>query len=71
MKKTFAIAGCGFLGSIVADAYAKGLMPDYELIAAFSRSMPDTARVSVLTDCAAVSETPLATAPGIFCAGSP
>ena len=56
MKKTFAIAGCGFLGSIVADAYAKGLMPDYELIAAFSRSMTDTARVSALTDCAAVSD---------------
>jgi aspartate dehydrogenase len=56
MKKTFAIAGCGFLGSIVADAYAKGLMPDYELIAAYSRSMTDTARVSALTDCAAVSD---------------
>ena len=56
MKKTFAIVGCGFLGSIVADAYASNLLPDYELIAAFSRDMSDAVRVSEKTDCAAVSE---------------
>jgi len=56
MKKTFAIVGCGFLGSIVADAYAKNLLTDYELVAAFSQNMADTTRVSVLCDCAAVSE---------------
>ncbi len=56
MKKTFAIVGCGFLGSIVADAYAKGLLPEYELIAAHSYEMADAVRVSALTDCAVVSD---------------
>ncbi len=55
MKKTFALAGCGFLGTIVADACASGLLEDYELVAAYSRDMADTARVSAKTDCAAVS----------------
>ena len=56
MKKTFAIVGCGFLGGIVADAYAMGLMPDYELIAVYSRTMEDAVSVSQKTDCAVVSE---------------
>ena len=30
MKTKFGIVGCGFLGGIVADAYRKGLLPDYE-----------------------------------------
>ena len=36
MKK-IAILGCGQLGSIVADAIASGLLPDYTLCAAMSR----------------------------------
>ena len=31
-KKTFGIAGCGFLGNIVADAYVMGLLNDYNLV---------------------------------------
>ena len=37
--KRFVIMGCGFLGGIVADAYAKGLLPDYELVGVASRTM--------------------------------
>ena len=34
MKTKFGIVGCGFLGNIVADAWKKGLLEDYELVAA-------------------------------------
>ena len=37
MKTKFGIVGCGFLGGIVADAYRKGLLPDYELVGVTSR----------------------------------
>lgn len=37
-KKKLAIAGCGKLGNIVADALINGLLPGYELIGVFSRS---------------------------------
>ena len=40
MKK-IAILGCGQLGSIVADAIASSLLPDYTLCAAMSRKLPD------------------------------
>ena len=56
MKKTFAIAGCGFLGNIVADAYCKGLLPDYELTAVFSRTMEDAVAVSHKADCAVCAD---------------
>ncbi|MBQ7785323.1 MAG: DUF108 domain-containing protein [Clostridia bacterium] len=52
MKKTFMIAGCGFLGGIVADAYAAGLLEDYELIGVNSYNMADAVRVSSQNDCA-------------------
>lgn len=52
MKKTFAIAGCGFLGNIVADAYVNGLLKDYELIGVLSRTVEDAAAVSRKADCA-------------------
>lgn len=38
MKKKLAIVGCGKLGTIVADAVAKGLLTDYELIGLYSRT---------------------------------
>ena len=38
MKTKFGIVGCGFLGGIVADAYRKGLLPDYELVGVTSRT---------------------------------
>lgn len=31
-QKKLALVGCGFLGGIVADAYAKGLLEGYELV---------------------------------------
>ncbi len=36
--KRLAIAGCGKLGRIVAEAAVKGLLPEYELVGVFSRS---------------------------------
>ncbi len=36
--KRLAIAGCGKLGRIVAEAVLKGLLPEYELVGVFSRS---------------------------------
>lgn len=38
MKK-LVIVGCGKLANIVADAFLKGLLPEYELIGVYSRSM--------------------------------
>ena len=52
MKKTFGIAGCGFLGGIVAEAYGKGLLADYELIGVYSRDMADAVKLSQKLDCA-------------------
>lgn len=37
MKK-LAIVGCGKLGRIVADAVAKGILPEYELVGTYSRT---------------------------------
>ena len=38
MKTKLGIVGCGFLGNIVADAWKKGLLPDYELVGVSSRT---------------------------------
>lgn len=43
--KRLAIAGCGKLGRIVAEAAAKGLLPGYELIGALSRTAEKAAGV--------------------------
>ena len=32
------IVGCGRLGTIVADAVAQGLLPEYELVGLYSRT---------------------------------
>ena len=56
MKKTFAVAGCGFLGNIVVDAYAQGLLEDYELIAVHSRTMEEAVAASVKADCAVCAD---------------
>ena len=37
-NKRLAVAGCGKLGNIVADALVGGMLPGYELIGAYSRS---------------------------------
>lgn len=38
MRLRFGVVGCGKLGSIVARAAEQGLLPDYELVALFSRT---------------------------------
>ena len=37
MKTKIGIVGCGFLGNIVADAWEKGLLEDYEPVAVWVR----------------------------------
>ncbi|MBQ2989834.1 MAG: DUF108 domain-containing protein [Clostridia bacterium] len=56
MKKTFAIAGCGFLGNIVADAYCSHLLEDYTLVGVLSRTMESAVKVSVTADCAVCAD---------------
>ena len=56
MKKTFAIAGCGFLGNIVADAYVNGLLPEYELIGVINRTLSDAVATSAKCDCACCAD---------------
>lgn len=46
MKKTFAILGCGKLGTIVAHAWKNDLLPGYELIGAYSRSADKRTRLT-------------------------
>lgn len=43
--KTFAIAGCGHLGTIIADAYRKGLLEGYRLVGAFSKKTEDSLKL--------------------------
>lgn len=49
MKKKIAVIGCGFLGTIVAEACVKGLLEGYELAGAMSR---DFGKARALTDMA-------------------
>lgn len=44
--KRLVIVGCGRLGTIVAEAAAAGLLPDYELVGLFSRTFEKTARLA-------------------------
>ena len=53
--ETFAIAGCGHLGKIVCEAYIKGLLRDYSLIAAFSRKKADAEELVKGTDASAAA----------------
>ena len=46
--------GCGFLGGIVADAYAKGLLPDYELLGVASRTKASAQALADRMGCRAV-----------------
>lgn len=52
--KTFAIAGCGHLGKIVKEAYSKGLLEGYKLIAAYSLNKEDSEKLVAGTDAKAV-----------------
>lgn len=53
MKTTFGIVGCGFLGNIVADAYVKGLLPDYELVGVTSRTKASAEKTAESAGCKA------------------
>ena len=54
--KRFVIMGCGFLGGIVADAYAKGLLPDYELVGVASRTMASALALAERPGCRAAED---------------
>ena len=52
-QKRLALVGCGFLGGIVADAYAAGLLEGYRLVGAFSRTAEKSAALAEKTGCQA------------------
>lgn len=52
-QKKLALVGCGFLGGIVADAYAAGFLEGYRLAGAFSRTADKTAALAEKTGCKA------------------
>ena len=52
-EKRLAVVGCGFLGGIVAQAYAAGLLEGYRLVGAYSRAGEKTAAVAEKTGCRA------------------
>lgn len=52
--KTFAIVGCGHLGKIVREAYGKGLLDSYRLVAACSMKKEDAIALVEGTDAKAV-----------------
>ena len=55
-KKTLGIAGCGFLGNIITDAYMMGLLEDYELIGVTGVPMETAVSASVKCDCACCAD---------------
>ncbi len=60
MKKLkLALVGCGFLGNIVAEAWQRGLLPEYQLVGGLSGDMPSTqafAQKFGCTACASLDE---------------
>ena len=52
--ETFAIAGCGHLGSIVYKAYIKGLLPGYKLVATYSMKTEDAKALSSMEEVIAI-----------------
>lgn len=65
-KKTLAIVGCGKLATLIVDAYNAGLLSEYQLIAAYSRTPEKAQRIvdkinadspgETATACTSVSE---------------
>lgn len=45
-KRSLAIVGCGKLAQIVAEALTSGLLPDYQLIGAYSRTFEKAQRIA-------------------------
>ena len=56
MKTKFGIVGCGFLGNIVADAWEKGLLEDYELVGVTSRTFASAEKTAASVGCAACAD---------------
>ena len=56
MKTKLGIVGCGFLGNIVADAWKKGLLPDYELVGVTSRTRASAEKTAANVGCALCSD---------------
>ena len=56
MKTKFGIVGCGFLGNIVADAWKKGLLEDYELVGVTSRTFASAEKTASSVGCAACAD---------------
>ena len=52
-QKKLALAGCGYLGNIIADAYCAGLLEGYKLVGAYSRTVEKAETVAQKTGCAA------------------
>lgn len=52
-QKKLALAGCGYLGNIIADAYCAGLLEGYTLVGAYSRTAAKTEALAQKTGCAA------------------
>ncbi len=52
-KKRLALAGCGYLGTIIAQAWKDGFLEDYHFIGAVSRTMESAERIASLTGCKA------------------
>ena len=44
--KTFVIVGCGRLAGIVSEAVVRGLLPEYELVGAYSRTTVKAERIA-------------------------
>ena len=56
MKTKFGIVGCGFLGSIVANAWKNGLLADYELVGVTSRSPESAQKMAETVGCPACAD---------------
>ncbi|HSD39487.1 MAG TPA: aspartate dehydrogenase domain-containing protein [Rhodocyclaceae bacterium] len=54
-KSRLAIVGCGFLGNIVADAWRKGVLADYELVGCLDRNAEAAAALAEKNGCKACS----------------
>lgn len=50
-KKRLAIAGCGFLGNILMDAWKKGLLPEYEIAGVLGRDEERAAFMAAKAGC--------------------
>ena len=56
MKTKFGIVGCGFLGNIVAGAWKKDLLEDYELVGVTSRTFASAEKTASAVGCAACAD---------------